>query len=617
DVADAQPTVKGVPVGFTDDGHAFIGDLNAPVVIEEYSDFQCPFCSRFSSNTFPGLLDGPIANGEAVLIFYDFPLNFHTEAAAAANAARCAGEQDPVAYWEMHDLLFEEVGAWSINDPSSVFVELAVTLALDVEAFELCVDEFRYEEAINADLLAGQSQGITGTPTFLINGQPFVGAQPLAAFQNAIAVVAGGDSIVTPTPEPVAIEDIEIPPFVMPQPAELNDEYASIIGDPNAPILVVEFTDYQCPFCGRHSSQTAPAIISELVETGRIRYALKDYPLDSIHPLARVSALAARCAGEQEAYWEMHDILFEEQGVWGLQGETAVSAGINMSRYAEQLGLDQASFDACMTEERYADEIEANLNEGVALGVNGTPAFFIGGYPLSGAQPFDVFELVVSNLEEGTLEELYRTSYDQQVEQYRQQLAQQQAQPTPTPAGPVDVPLAADDPFIGDADAPIVIVEYTDFQCPFCSRHFDETFPQIKEAYIDSGLVKYVFKDFPLDFHLQAGDASEAARCAFDQGAYLDMHHILFDNQAEWSNRNDAVDLFIGYADELGLEMESFAECLTSDQYAQRVSDSLAEGYQLGVSGTPSFFINGNLLVGAQPFNVFQQGIDTLLADGE
>src|SRR5690606_32168710 len=107
---------------------------------------------------------------------------------------------------------------------------------------------------------------------------------------------------------------------------------------------------------------------------------------------------------------------------------------------------------------------------------------------------------------------------------------------------------------LGDPDAPIVMIEFTDYQCPFCRRHFIETFPQIQANYIDKGLVRYVFMEFPLNsIHPQAQLASEAALCANDQGAYAAMHDVLFGRQQEWSGREDAGEMFKAFAGEIGL----------------------------------------------------------------
>ena len=138
---------------------------------------------------------------------------------------------------------------------------------------------------------------------------------------------------------------------------------------------------------------------------------------------------------------------------------------------------------------------------------------------------------------------------------------------------------------------------------------------RIKADYIDAGKVRYVFMDFPLtSIHPQAPLAAEAARCAGDQDAYLEMHHALFDRQGEWSGRADAGEVFVGFAGELGLDEKSFAQCLESGQYTAAVQADLDQGIGLGINGTPAFFLNGNFISGAQSFSVFQGAIESLLA---
>jgi protein-disulfide isomerase len=343
-----------------------------------------------------------------------------------------------------------------------------------------------------------------------------------------------------------------------------------------------------------------PQVVQDMVETGRVYYILKDFPLDQIHPDARIGAAAARCAGEQEAYWEMHDLLFSQQSVWSGSGEEAAAEAL--VQFAGELELDTQEFSACLQSGRYNDAVETNLQEGRSLGVNGTPHFFVDGYPLNGARPYDHFELAVGLAEEGRLAEAFT----------------QPAQAEPAPQQPQqNYPLEivlGDAPRIGDPDAPIILVEFTDYQCPFCSRHFQETYPQILEQYIETGVVQYVFKDFPLkSIHPQAAKAAEAARCAGDQNAYLAMHDILFERQSEWGVSNP-IPIFASYAEEIGLDGEELTQCLESNKYQAAVDADLQQGVELGVTGTPAFFMNGYPLSGAQPINVFQQGIDTLLA---
>jgi protein-disulfide isomerase len=187
--------------------------------------------------------------------------------------------------------------------------------------------------------------------------------------------------------------------------------------------------------------------------------------------------------------------------------------------------------------------------------------------------------------------------------------------PTPEPTPDLDFEEESH-AVMGDPDAPIVMVEFSDYQCPFCLRYFNETLEQIKQKYVDTGKVFYVFKDFPItQIHPQAPKAAEAAECAGDQDQYWAMHDRIFQGQqAEWNNNPEAVAIFKGYAEELGLDMDAFNACLDSGKYADEVAADLDEGIRAGVTGTPTFFINGEKVSGAQPFQVFEQLLDALLA---
>lgn len=176
------------------------------------------------------------------------------------------------------------------------------------------------------------------------------------------------------------------------------------------------------------------------------------------------------------------------------------------------------------------------------------------------------------------------------------------------PSGPVDVSLD-DDPVLGDKNAPVTIVEFSDYECPFCGRYFTQTYPQLKKDYVDSGKVKIVFRDYPLPFHGNAQKASEASECADDQGKFWELHDKMFSNQQALS----VADLK-KYAGELALDQKKFDECLDSGKYASEVQNDLNDGSKYGVSGTPSFFVNGLLLVGAQPYSEFKRLIDAELA---
>jgi protein-disulfide isomerase len=171
--------------------------------------------------------------------------------------------------------------------------------------------------------------------------------------------------------------------------------------------------------------------------------------------------------------------------------------------------------------------------------------------------------------------------------------------------------LTDDDAFLGEEDAPVTIVEFSEYQCPYCKRHFDQVMPQIKEKYIDTGKVKYIFRDFPLEFHDQALPAALAAECAGDEGndKYFEMHDKLFENQADLSEEK-----IKELAEEIGLDMSSFDDCFDNETYKEEVEKDAADGKSIGVTGTPAFIINGWGLKGAQPFSEFEKLIEQELA---
>lgn len=176
-------------------------------------------------------------------------------------------------------------------------------------------------------------------------------------------------------------------------------------------------------------------------------------------------------------------------------------------------------------------------------------------------------------------------------------------------------------PTLGDASAPVTIVEYGHFKCPFCNRFSRETEPQIVEKYIKTGKVKFVWKDFPFE----GGDsarASEAGHCAQDQGKFWEYHNSLFsyiwDNYYGKGINAEETEIFTDtrlkeFAGQLGLDATKFNSCLDSGKYKQLVQDNYKEGIAKGVKSTPTFFINDQKVVGAQPFSVFSQVIDSQL----
>lgn len=175
-------------------------------------------------------------------------------------------------------------------------------------------------------------------------------------------------------------------------------------------------------------------------------------------------------------------------------------------------------------------------------------------------------------------------------------------------------PDTTDQPFIGDPAAPVVMVEYSDFECPFCGRFFVETYPLIKERYIDNGLVRLYFKDFPLeDVHSLARPAAMAGQCIFRRygaEAFFAFRNRMFDGQSKLRGAEDVDRLAL----QSGLTEEELKACYNDQSITEAVNADLAEADALGITATPSFVINGMLIVGAVPFSEFQRAIDEALA---
>ena len=172
---------------------------------------------------------------------------------------------------------------------------------------------------------------------------------------------------------------------------------------------------------------------------------------------------------------------------------------------------------------------------------------------------------------------------------------------------------------LGSDDASLVLVEFSDFQCPFCGRHSKNTFPQIKKDFVETGKIRYVYKDFPLAFHKNAQKAAEAAHCAGEEGKYWEMHELLFANQQKLS-----VDDLIAHSEELGLDKTAFTQCLDDGRYAEGIKVDITHGSQSGISGTPSFILGkvnkdgvvvGDIIKGARPYAVFKAAIEAKLKE--
>lgn len=164
------------------------------------------------------------------------------------------------------------------------------------------------------------------------------------------------------------------------------------LGERDAPVTVVEFSDFQCPFCRRYWRDVIPRLKEEYVKTGRVRFVYRDFPLTRIHPGAEPAALATECAADQGKFWELHDKIFEEQDKRAVRSDkmdTVMFTEADLDQWGKEIGLDPQEYNRCRSDRTHAAEVAKDLEDAVGLGVNGTPGTFVNGRFINGAVPYD------------------------------------------------------------------------------------------------------------------------------------------------------------------------------------------------------------------------------------
>ena len=207
------------------------------------------------------------------------------------------------------------------------------------------------------------------------------------------AAIAKLESKINNTPQPSTKSNT--------QPIKVSIEDDPMKGDPNAPITIIEFSDYECPFCAKFFEDTLPLIEENYINTGKVNFVYRDFPIQSIHPNAVPAAVATECADDQDSFWSFHDMIFENKNTWSkLNGEDLLN---EFEQYATTLGLDTKEFNECLESGKHLDEVRKDLQDGQNYGITGTPGFFIGndnsGYIMvSGAKPYPIFEEILDEM---------------------------------------------------------------------------------------------------------------------------------------------------------------------------------------------------------------------------
>ncbi|WP_437818933.1 DsbA family protein [Sorangium sp. So ce1078] len=380
-------------------------------------------------------------------------------------------------------------------------------------------------------------------------------------------------------------------------------------GSRTAPVTMVVFSDFECPFCTR--VETTINQLKEKYGPEKLRVIWKNNPLP-FHKNARPAALAAETVfrlGGSKAFWKFHELAFQNQK--SLTPD-------NFEKWAGEAGVDKAKFKAAFDRQEYMAKIDADMAVGKSSGVTGTPASIINGVFLSGAQPIDKFTAIIEEQLKAAQAAVAAGTKPDKV--YAKLAAENKAKAPPQKdrERPQEddktvwkVPVG-DAPAKGPATALVTIVEWSDFQCPFCSKVVP-TMEELLKTYGDK--VRFVWKNNPLPFHQRAEPAAELAmeaRAQKGEKGFWDAYDLLWKNQQKLSD-----DDLLGYAKELGLDVEKVKAAIATKKHGASIAADQELADDLQASGTPHFFINGRRLVGAQPIDKFKTIIDEEIKKAE
>jgi protein-disulfide isomerase len=430
--------------------------------------------------------------------------------------------------------------------------------------------------------------------------------QALASISLSLLLACGGapPPPKAPTPAPTAAVPVTAPVATAPSedgakvPIALDD---ATWGNRDALVTIVTFEDFQCPFCAR----VAPTIEKLEAEYGpdKLRVVFKNLPLP-FHANARPAAEAAegaRALGGNAAFWKFAASAFADQKSLGADA---------YAKWAHDAGIDATAFADPARAKAWSAKIDRDLEVARKVGVDGTPAFFINGAMVSGAQPAEAFEQIITAAMSQASALVAKGTPQDQV--YAKATEANYEAPKEEEADAPDthvyrVPIGSS-PVRGGKDAPVTIIELGDYQCPFC-RRVEDTLGQLRGKYGDK--VRFVWKDAPLPFHDRAEPAAELAleaRAEKGDAGFWAAHDALF------AAKGLADADLEGIAHDLSLDVVKVKQAIAKQTHDKAIDadGEVADGF--GASGTPHFFINGRRLVGSQPVEKFAAVIDEELA---
>ena len=432
-----------------------------------------------------------------------------------------------------------------------------------------------------------------------------------------IAVACGGATPPAVPPAPIASVALEVPSAPPAPPPVPSDEGAAVPvsvrdpqwGKPDALVTIVMFGDLQGPFGAR--AEPTVRRVCDTYGPNQVRLVWKNNPLP-YHQNARAAAEAAMAVfglKGSEAFWAFHDRAFANQQA--LSDDSFVE-------WASESEVDPRELKDALASKKYSPKIDEDVALATQLGIRDDPAFRVNGFAIAGAQPFEKFQAVIdaqlaqarAALASGTPKsELYAAQTNKNHADELVQVKAVQQEASAEDKGAWKVPILADDPVRGPSGALVTVVEFADFQCPFCKR-VQDTLSQLSAMY--GSEIRFVWKDNPLPFHPRARPAATLARVAYKQHGdkgFWDAHDRLFAKSPKLED-----DDLRGIAQAVGVSWAAAKQASESGRFAAKFDADAQLARDLNAPGTPSFFINGVRLVGAYPIDKFKEVIDEQLA---
>ncbi len=618
-----------------------LGPATAKVTIIQISDFQCPYCSR----TFVTMQElRKIYGDELRFVFVNLPLPFHQNAQPAAVAAMAAHQQGK--FWEMQEKLFQHFGALS----EANYTVWAQELHLDMTQVAKDLEDPQTAARVDRDAAVAAALNVRGTPGFFVNGVLVAGAQPLATFKEVIdaqltqandllkaGATLGADlhAKALKANNPALADNIlrlvfghDTPPedVAPPEPAKPARDDKTLwrvtvrgdepfVGPADALVTLVEFVDYQCPFCGKYNQEL---MAFQKAHAGQVRIVFKNFPL-SFHANAQGAAEVAMCAHAQGKYAAVAEHIYANQGSLEIAAlEPAVVA----------LGVASGPLAACLRQHKAAKAIDLDKDEAAKVAVTGTPSLYFQGRKLVNGRGTEVLEALLT-------EELPKAeALIQQGIPAKQVYAQTVAGGkvfTPPPA--LDARGAqlhnSGSPVLGDRKAKTQVTVFVDMQCPYSAK----ILPLVKDLNKRmNGKIGIVMRHFPLsnqcnpqmsrDMHPAACLAAQWSIAADAQGKFwpfvtrvLENYVSLMPKEGDIEERRAAEnDTLASWAKEVGMDVKRAADFVAQGRFETQLTADLEDAKDATVRGTPSFYFNGRAYNGAMTAEAMEKAVKQLQA---